>query len=148
MKQDILDLEGFLPYRLSVLEQRISHAIARQYSDEFSLTRMQWRVLSTISMFNNMNASKICQFTRMDKMQVSRAIHGLNQQKLIAQKKNQQDHRCRVLNLTSRGRKIYSKIVPLVLNEETRIFSTLSKKELKTFDQLLHKLSDSLEAET
>ncbi len=147
VKQHILDLEMFLPYRLSVLEQRISHAIARQYGGDFKLTRMQWRVLSTISMFNDMNASQICQFTGMDKMQVSRAIQGLSQQSLIAQTKNQRDQRSSVLNLTSKGHNIYSRIVPRVLDEEARIFSALSTSELKTFHKLLHKLFDSLEDE-
>ncbi len=147
VKQDMLNLERFLPYRLSVLERRISHAIARQYSEDFKLTRMQWRVLSTISMFNDMNASEICRFTGMDKMQVSRAIQGLSQQNLIAQTKNRQDQRSCMLNLTSKGRRIYFRIIPRVLDEEARIFSAFSVSERNTFHKLLHKLFDSLEDE-
>jgi len=35
--QSRLDLEHFVPYRLSVLTNRVSSAIARQYSDRFAL---------------------------------------------------------------------------------------------------------------
>ena len=33
-----LKLENFLPYRLSVLSNRTSNAIAREYSDRFDMT--------------------------------------------------------------------------------------------------------------
>lgn len=38
-----LDLEHFLPYRLSVLSNRISSAIAREYSTRFGLAVTEWR---------------------------------------------------------------------------------------------------------
>jgi len=148
LKQDILDLEKFRPYRISVLEQLISRAIARQYSDEHGLSRMQWRVLSTIAMSSDISARDICRFTRMEKMQVSRAIQGLRQQKFIAQAKNHQDQRSTVLNLTAKGKRIYSRIVPKVLDEEARIFSAFSASEQATFDRLIHKLSTALEFES
>lgn len=147
LNDNILDLEKFLPYRLSVLEQLTSQAIAERYNRKYDLSRMQWRVMATIAMFGGISARDICLFTHMEKMQVSRAIQSLNQRHLIAQTKNDLDQRSSILNLTPDGEKIYTQIAPQVLDEETRIFSALSASELKTFDRLLEKLSDSLQAD-
>ena len=46
-----LDLEHFLPYRLSVLSNRISGAIAREYSTRFALTVTEWRVMAVLGRY-------------------------------------------------------------------------------------------------
>ena len=43
--QPELDLDSFVPYRLSVLSNRVSGAIARQYSQAFGLSIPKWRVM-------------------------------------------------------------------------------------------------------
>ena len=41
-----LRLESFVPYRLSVLTNRMSNEIARHYSDRFGLSIPEWRVIA------------------------------------------------------------------------------------------------------
>ena len=43
-----LDLDDFLPYRLSVLTNRVSGAIARHYSERFGLSVPEWRVMAVL----------------------------------------------------------------------------------------------------
>ncbi|MCR6495295.1 hypothetical protein LJB71_02900 [Thermomonas sp. S9] len=43
-----LVLERFLPYRLSVLTNRLSGAIAREYSQRFDLGVTEWRVMAIL----------------------------------------------------------------------------------------------------
>lgn len=143
--QQTLDLKQFLPYRLSVLEQQISQSIARHYIEQFGLSRMEWRVLSSLAMFSGITATEICQFTHLEKMQVSRAINGLVDKKLVEQKKNHQDKRSVQLFLTNKGFDIYFQIVPSVKQEEQRIFSVFNDLEREQFMQLIHKLCLSLE---
>ena len=38
-----LDLDSFTPYRLSVLTNRVSGAIAQHYSQRFALSIPEWR---------------------------------------------------------------------------------------------------------
>ena len=147
MKPDIpkiLDLKEFLPYRLSVLEQQISRSISRKYADKFQLSRMQWRVLSTLAMFQGTTAKEICHFTHMEKMQVSRAIKCLEDRGLLQQTRKPSDHRAYVLSLTARGESTYQQIVPGVLDEEQRLFSCLEQHERDTLVKLVHKLCLSL----
>lgn len=107
---------------------------------------MQWRVLSTLAMFDGITAKQICCFTHMEKMQASRAICGLETRGLLSQAQNPADHRAYVLSLTREGQDMYRQIVPMVLEEEQRIFSCLGPRELETFNKLVHKLALSLEA--
>lgn len=142
-----LDLKKFLPYRISVLEQQISKTIAQQYTSRFNLSRMEWRVMSTLAMFDGITAKDICLFTHMEKMQVSRAINGMVEKKFVSQQVSHHDQRKNLLTLTAEGSKTYHQIVPLVLQEEKQIFKTLSDQELQLFHQLIHKLCLSLEPE-
>ena len=141
----MLNLKQFLPYQLSVLEQLISQQIARRYEGKYELNRMQWRVLASIAMFKDSSASDICQFTHMDKMQVSRAIKGLVEMGWIHQDKCPTDQRKTVLNLTAKGRKNYARIIPEVLDEQENIFSAFTFEERQSFRQLIDKLSIAIE---
>jgi len=141
----LLDLKKYLPYRLSVLEQQISKTIAQKYTKQFGLSRMEWRVMSTLAMFEGKSAKEIRQFTQLEKMQVSRAIKGLTEKQLISQKVSPNDQRKNLLTLTGKGLSIYQLIVPLVVEEEKTIFESFSKNELEQFHQLIHKLCLSLE---
>lgn len=144
--QKVIDLKEFLPYRLSVLEQQISHSISRKYDDRFNLSRMQWRVLATLAMFDGITAKDICGFTHMEKMQASRAISSLESRGLVHQSKSPVDNRAHVLSLSSAGKNVYRQIVPEVLAEEQRIFSCLSHDEIDSLQGLVDKLYRSLES--
>jgi DNA-binding MarR family transcriptional regulator len=145
MTTAILDLKRFLPYRLSVLEQLISRQIANCYEKEYAISRLQWRVIATLAMFRDLTASDICNFTHMEKMQASRAIKGLVERELLQQQRSEQDHRRVVLNLTDQGFRIYSEIVPRVVEEQERIFNSFTAEEKDTLHQLMHKLCIDLE---
>ena len=69
-----LELERFLPYRLSVVSNRISTVIARVYAQRFGLTVPEWRVMAVLGRFGAMSASAVCERTAMDKVRVSRAV--------------------------------------------------------------------------
>ena len=51
-----LDLDRFIPYRLSVLTNRVSSAIARQYSDRFELTIPEWRAMAVLGGTSGLSA--------------------------------------------------------------------------------------------
>ena len=66
--QTSLELERFLPYRLSVLTNRISTAIGRVYVRRFGLTVPEWRVMAVLGRFGAMSANAVCDRTAMDKL--------------------------------------------------------------------------------
>ena len=141
---DKLNLRNFLPYRFSVFEQRMSKVIAQKYMDAFDLSRIEWRVMATLAEFEKISAKEICQFTHLEKMQVSRVISRFKQAAIVLQKKNGEDHRLTELSLTKKGWKIYRQIVPLVTKEEQRLLSSLSASEQKQLQKILTKLEQAV----
>ncbi len=141
---DILDLHEFFPYRLSVLQQRVSAAIAQHYHDEFDLSRIEWRVIATLAMFDGISARDVCEFTHMAKMQVSRALARLTKNGLVEQKTNADDHRASDLSLTAAGRKVYRRIVPRVRARENEILAQLEPEEQDQLFHIMRKLETAL----
>jgi len=70
----VLELERFLPYRLSVLSNRVSQTIADAYVERFGLAVTEWRVIAVLGRFPGLSANGVAERTAMDKVAVSRAV--------------------------------------------------------------------------
>lgn len=141
MPRRSLDLDQFTPYRLSVLTNRVSTAIARHYSDRFDLSIPEWRVMAVLGQSPGLTANQVAERTAMDKVQVSRAVAALVAARRIVRAQHPEDGRAHHLSLSPRGQDIYDEVVPLALGLERRLLSVLEPRERKTLDQLLTKLS-------
>jgi DNA-binding MarR family transcriptional regulator len=136
-----LDLDSFVPYRLSVLTNRVSGAIARHYSERFDLSVPEWRVIAVLGQAPGLSAREVAKRTAMDKVQVSRAVQSLLAAKRLTRTAHLQDGRVAHLSLSARGRAIYDEVVPLALSLERQFLSVLGPGEQKSLDTLLTKLS-------
>jgi DNA-binding MarR family transcriptional regulator len=136
-----LDLDHFMPYRLSVLSNRVSSAIANEYSERFGLTIPEWRVMAVLGGTPGLSAREVAGRTAMDKVQVSRAVARLLRAKRIQRATDSRDGRVTRLSLSSQGRAIYEKIVPLALRLEEQFLSALSRPEQRHLDSLMTKLA-------
>lgn len=134
-------LERFLPYRLSVLSNTVSKAIARLYADRFGITIPEWRVMAVLGRFGPSSAAEICKATAMDKVQVSRALQRLTDSNLVSRRTDKTDRRRSVVAMTTKGRGVYDEIVPLALSREEILLDGLDAKEKHQLDLLLAKLA-------
>jgi DNA-binding MarR family transcriptional regulator len=135
-----LDLGHFLPYRLSVLSNTVSSALAGAYARRFGLTIPQWRVVAVLARSPGLSAAGVAERTAMDKVAVSRAVAGLTRSGRVRRVLAASDRRRSVLTLTARGRAVYRRIVPLALAYERRLLAELSPEERAQFDRLLGRL--------
>ncbi len=142
MTDSELDLQTFFPYRLSILYDEISQSVAQVYAKRYRLTRPQWRVLATLGNSEPLSAKAIAGLTRLEKMQVSRAVEQLNQKGLIDKQSDESDKRHLRLALTSRGLSLYREIVPLVLARESFLLSALSAEEQERFKEMMERLRE------
>ncbi|HKD21764.1 MAG TPA: MarR family winged helix-turn-helix transcriptional regulator, partial [Rhizomicrobium sp.] len=131
----------FVPYRLSVLTNRVSSAIARTYSERFDLTIPEWRVMAVLGGAARLSAGDVAQRTAMDKVQVSRAIARLVESKRVQRVVDSEDGRVARLSLTAKGRAIYDEIVPLALGLEDILLEALSPAERSKLDEIMNKLN-------
>ncbi|MBI1330521.1 MAG: MarR family transcriptional regulator [Alphaproteobacteria bacterium] len=136
-----LDLDRFLPYRLSVLSNRVSDAIAAHYSERFGLTIAEWRVMAVLGGSSGLSAREVAERTAMDKVQVSRAVASLVDVRRVTKQDDANDGRITRLSLSAKGKAIYDEIVPLALHLEAVLLAALTKDERKTLSELMDKLA-------
>jgi len=136
-----LDLERFLPYRLSVLSNTVSEALAALYGERFNLSVTQWRVIAVLGRYPDLSAVEVAERTRMDKVAVSRAVAELIDSGRLDRQMDRLDRRRSVLNLSVEGRRVYEEIAPLALACEARLLSALSAKERDALEGILDKLT-------
>src|SRR5579859_3877069 len=116
-----LDLETFLPYRLSVLSERISNAIARVYAKRFGLSIPEWRLIAVLGRFGPLSANGVAGRTYMDKVRVSRAVQRLLDRGLIERAADTIDRRRSILQLSVDGAVIRAEVAPMALCIEKRL---------------------------
>lgn len=137
-----LELERFLPYRLSVLSNTISAAIARDYGERFGLAVTEWRVLAVLGRYAGLSAVEVAERTAMDKVAVSRAVNSLLKSGRIKRGTHAEDKRRSVLSLSAKGRKVYDEVAPTALRYERELLSVLDREERAWLERILNKLVD------
>jgi DNA-binding MarR family transcriptional regulator len=135
-----LELENFLPYRLSVLAQLVSESLHDLYAGPFGLTVTQWRVMAALGRFAPLTASDVGQRIVMDKVAVSRAVAALMKRGLVERATDRRDRRRASLKLSARGRAMHGRIVPVALAYEARLRDALTEAERHQFDALSERL--------
>lgn len=143
-----LDLERFLPYRLSVLSNRVSSAIARVYVERFALGVTEWRVMAVLGRYPDLSANEVAQRTAMDKVAVSRAVARLIEAGRLDREVHDDDRRRSVLRLSEAGYRIYDEVAPLALRFEHRLLEGVDATEREMLFRLLDRLDElELQAE-
>ena len=138
-----LELERFLPYRLSILSNRVSQAIAREYTERFNLSMTEWRVMAVLARFNGegMSAREVADRTAMDKVAVSRALARLTASGRVSRSTHGGDKRRSVLRLTAKGWKIHDTVAPRARAHERELLGHLTADEKKMLTLILDKLA-------
>ena len=141
-----LQLDAYLPYRLSVASNAVSGLIARAYEDRFGLSVPQWRLVCVLAEDGGRTQRGIVSRTGMDKVTVSRAARGLTTRRLIGRTANKADGRSHVLALTAEGRALHGEIAPLALAYEAALIAGLAPDEVAQMKRLLVRLQAAADA--
>ncbi len=136
---DVLVLDDYLPYRLSIASNGVSGLIARAYQDRFGLTVPQWRLMAVLAEAA-LTPQALVARTAMDKVTVSRAAQGLVARNLVERTASESDGRSHTLALTETGRRLHGEIAPLALAYEAALLAGLAPAEVATLKRLLLRL--------
>ena len=139
-EDQILRLEDFLPYRLSVSSNKISRFFADIYQDKFALSITQWRIMAVLGESPGCSADQVSAKTQIEKSMLSRAINKLLERKLLKREFSDTDKRRSILSLTHIGLDVYNEIVPLSYQYEKQLMRCFNQAEKALFEQLLDKL--------
>jgi DNA-binding MarR family transcriptional regulator len=141
-ERNLLDLEHFLPYRLSVLSNRISQDIARLYADRFGLGITEWRLIAVLGRYPGLSAGELAERTAMDKVAVSRAVASLLAAGRLKRDTHGDDRRRSVLELSEEGYRVYAEVAPAY---ERRLLSNLDAQDRAALSRLIDLLGDAEE---
>lgn len=139
-----LDLEHFLPYRLSVVSNRISQHIAEIYMARFGIGITEWRVIAVLGREPGLSANGVAERTAMDKVAVSRALARMLERGLVQRDTHGDDRRRSVLELSAAGYGIYDDVVPMALARERALLAHFAEGEKAQLEALLEKLARGL----
>ncbi|MBL0767399.1 MarR family transcriptional regulator [Sphingopyxis sp. DHUNG17] len=140
-----LNLDNFLPYRLSIASNALSERIATEYQNRFGLKIPEWRLMAVLGEGQPKTQRELVEATRMDKVTVNRAAKALADRKLIARQAHETDARSHHLDLTETGRSLYDAIVPAALASETQLESNITADERAALMAILQKLTAAAE---
>jgi DNA-binding MarR family transcriptional regulator len=135
-------LERFMPFRLSVLANRMTRAVAGVYMRRYHLSAPEWRTLAVLGRFGAMTANSVVERTAMDKVRVSRAVTRLLQLGHITRRTDPKDRRRAILDLTPSGVSVYRQIVPRALAVETEMLAALTDEERAALEATISKLEN------
>ena len=141
-----LKLADFLPYRLSVLANRVSSQLASAYSTRFDISIAEWRVIAVLGECAAVSADFVCAKTEMDKVTVSRAVAKLLKKRYVTRRFTRHDRRQSQLSLAAAGRALYADIVPLARRYEAALIVNLSPAARLELDDSLAQLQVQVEA--
>jgi DNA-binding MarR family transcriptional regulator len=135
-----LELERFLPYRLSLLANTMSGAIASTYAERFELSIPEWRIVAVLARAPGLSSAQVAERTAMDKVAVSRAVAALVRSRRIERGIEESDRRRSQLRLTPKGIAVYQEVVPWALAYEEAVLRGLSARARQSLDHLLDEL--------
>ena len=136
----VLVLERFLPYRISILSNRISGIIAKTYKNKFALSVNEWRIMAMLGEYPGASADEVSAKIQIEKSIVSRALKNLLLRTLVERVVDSEDRRRHNLSLSVTGLDIYNQIVPVSYNYEQQLLTCFTEKEKALFDTLREKL--------
>ena len=137
-----LQLEAFLPYRLSLLSNAISGAISAVYGDKFAISMPEWRIMMILAEYPDISADEVCRRTKIEKSVVSRAVARLLKRHLINRDMDEKDRRRSILRLSETGLSVYDEVMPIARDYEAKLLSDLSAGELETFNDMIDRLME------
>ena len=140
-----LQLDGYLPYRLSVASNAVSRLIARAYEDRFGLTIPQWRLMAVLGEHGPLTQQAIGARTVMDKVTVSRATQGLVKRRLVQRAPHDVDGRSHHLALSQAGERLYSEVAPVALEYEARLLEHFDPAAIDELKRVLRHLERTAE---
>lgn len=142
----LIELEAFLPYRLSVLANVTSNAIAAAYEERFGLTIPEWRVIAVLSRYPGLSAREVAEKTRMDAVAVSRAVNRLLRAGRLRRAVATDDRRRSILQVSAAGAAVYRDVAPLALEFERYLLAAIEPSDRAVLTRIIGVLTQRAES--
>jgi DNA-binding MarR family transcriptional regulator len=133
---DLKEMPGHLIRRL----QQIAVAIFLEDMEEFSITPVQYAVLSTLRGMHSIDQRSLAAEVGVDTSTLGGVVDRLESRGCISRQSSSEDRRVKQLVLTTVGAELLRKIEPAIRHSQNRILAPLSEKKQVQFLALLSEL--------
>lgn len=139
------DSPGFLLWQATTLWQRLIKAALEPYQ----VTHAQF-VLLALTLWHQEHDQQptqttLIQYSKLDKMTVSKSLKKLVDQDYIRRVEHQQDSRAKAVYLTEVGRELTQRLVPIVEAVDQQYFSGIDKESNTVLLTLLQNLLNTID---
>ncbi len=139
-KSGAFNLDRFFPYLTRIYYRAVSESVSSIYTEEFGLTASEWRTMAVLGSYHSLSASDIVAHSSMDKVNVSRAVKGLQARGFLKRDVDDDDRRRAVLRLTDAGQKAFNTLVPMVRAREDECLAGLTAEERTALISMMEKV--------
>lgn len=122
-----------------MLSNRIGNAFAAELA-RHDISVAEWRVMLTLARHDGASGREITVRWAMEKMAVNRAISNLERRGALVKKQNSRDRRAVDVMLTTSGRAMYEKLLPVANRRYRKLMAGLDGREQTTLRDLLIKM--------
>lgn len=137
-------LEQFLTYRLHVLNKLAERGISERYQEKLGVTLPEARVIASVGSFGPFSIMELARHANLDKSQASRAAEALIRQGLVQREQSAEDGRVVLVSLTTEGRALYRKVMPIARKWNGDLFDCLDDAEKIAFGHALDKIIEAM----
>lgn len=130
------DSAGFLLWKITALWQnKLSEVLG-----QFGITQTQYAILASLRWFKERGEATtqahIVEFSKIDKMTLSKAIRKLEEAGLILRGQSPSDRRAVDVRFTAQGKELIQKAVVAIEKADDEFFSCLEEKQLENYKSL------------
>lgn len=140
------DSPGFLLWQTTITWQRL----IKKALDPYSISHAQFVILAITLWFESKNQevsqSLIIRQSKLDKMTVSKALKKLVADGYVKRIEHKEDTRAKSVLLTTKGKKLVSKLVPIVENIDEDFFGVIKKTDRRSLIDVLNNLVSNVDA--
>ena len=137
-----MQLEDMLAYKVAMLASDLSESLSKEYAS-YQLSMPQWRILATLhenSPHSALTAKDIAVATRLDKVQVSRALERLVNKDIVHRRVSDSDKRATLVSLSSEGERIYRTLLPKIVRWQNKRLENITDDEYQIFLKVIDAL--------
>jgi MarR family transcriptional regulator, organic hydroperoxide resistance regulator len=131
---------GLLLWQTTTLWQRL----IKKALEEYSIPHSQFVIMATLLWFEKQNYETtqiaIADWTKLDKMTVSKSLKQLIQLNLVKRKEHTRDTRAKTISLTAKGKTLIIQLIPIVEEIDAQFFRAIPVKQHNIFLTFLNKL--------
>ena len=128
-------------YKMGYILNHYREPSFRGIERELGITRPEIVTLIFLVHREGITAADICEFSGHLKANISRAVIALHKKGLILRNSDVGDQRRQLLYLTSAGRRLHDRFMPMLEARERAMLACLSAREREQLERLLNKLS-------